>query len=101
MTLVGGNGTAKIGPISAREVWYPETVSVNVNQNPTNEATCQVFTGDANTRRLRDNTFTGSSGDSTSNVGGAIRCGEFVWAVWTGGDSGQVATVTVVGEKEV
>lgn len=105
VVLVAGGGTAKVGPKSAREIWHPDNVSVNVSFTgtaPVNEAVCVIQVGDANTRRLRDTTFTGSSGDSTDRVNAdVIRCGEFVWAVWTGGDTGQTAVVTVTGRKDV
>lgn len=103
VTLNGsGAGTAKVGPLSAREMWYPETVTVNANANPTNESQCSISVGDANTLRLRDITVNGSSGDSTGKISGdVIRCGEFVWATWTGGDAGQRAQMTVMGTKEV
>jgi hypothetical protein len=97
-----GDGTAKVGPLSAREVWHPATATVSANNNPTNEAQCQIFVGDANNRRLRDSTESGSTGDNTGKIGAdVVRCGEFVWAVWTGGDSGQYAKLTVTGTKEI
>jgi hypothetical protein len=99
-----GAGTVKIGPTGARERWRPSTVSVSANANPTNESTCNIYIGDANTfpTRLIDSTVNGSSGDSTGNIDGkSLKVGEFVWAVWTGGDAGQRATMVVLGEKDV
>jgi len=97
-----GNGTAKVGPISAREIWYPATATVSANNPPTNEAQCQIFVGDLNTRRLRDSTESGSTGDNTGKISAdVLKCGESVWAVWTGGDALQYAKLTVTGEKEV
>lgn len=102
VTLNGsGVGSAKIGPATAREVWYPDTVAVSVNQNPTNEATCIISTGDQNTKRFRDSTVNGSSGDSTGKATGKLVKGDYVWADWSGGDAGQRATLTVTGEKEI
>lgn len=103
ITLDGsGNGTAKVGPESAREHWIVENAAVAANSNPTNESTCQIFVGDVNTKKLRDNTFTGSSGDSTDRCqSDLIKCGAFVWASWTGGDPGVQATLTVTGKKRV
>lgn len=102
-TLDGsGNGTLKAGPLTAREMWHPDKAAVSANANPTNEAVCVVSVGDVNTRAFRDNTFTGSSGDSTDTIGSdTLRRGEFVWAQWTGGDAGQQMRLTVTGEKEI
>jgi hypothetical protein len=104
VTLDGtGKGTAKIGPLSAREIWHPARVHVSANSNPVNEATCTVYTGDTPTAsNFRDETFTGSSGDTTDAVSADIvKCGTFIFAVWAGGDAGVVATMNVTGSKEV
>lgn len=103
VTLNGsGNGTAKVGPLSAREVWHPANVHVSVATN-TNEAVCNVYAGvDATPPNFRDATFSGSSGDSTDKVSAdTIKCGQYVFAVWTGGDANQVATMTVTGTKTI
>lgn len=97
-----GAGTAKIGPLSQREILYPDTASVSANANATNEARCTISVGDVNTKRFVDGCTDGSAGDSTQNVSGKkIKCGEFVWADWTGGDVGVTATLTVSGTKDV
>lgn len=98
-----GAGTAKVGPLSAREVWSPENVSVNTVQTTiTNESQCVISVGDSNTKRQRDATQSGSTGDATDKCNAdKIKCGQFVWADWTGGDAGVTAVVTVTGTKEV
>lgn len=99
-----GNGTAKIGPISSRETWYPENASVKaVIGSPPAEATCKVYVGlDTSDSNFRDTSFFGSSGDSTAALAGdVLTCGLFVWAVWTGGNGNVQATLTVTGTKEV
>lgn len=98
-----GNGTAGLGPLSAREVWHPEMVHVSANQNPTNEAECRIFAGDdTSAPNYRDGTFSGSSGDSTDSLQAQqVHCGHKIWAVWTGGDPGVIATISVTGTKDV
>jgi len=103
-TLDGsGNGFAKVGPLSAREVWNPVTAAVSANANPTNEAQCAIYVGQDKTQSyFRDLTFTGSTGDSSGKVSGlSVRCGEYVWAVWSGGDAGATARLNVTGDKDV
>jgi hypothetical protein len=99
-----GNGTAKIGPISSRETWYPANahVSANIGQ-VTNEAQCIVYVGDGvGPNNFRDGTLSGSSGDTTDAIGNdVIKQGQYVFAVWSGGDAGALATLTVTGEREV
>lgn len=96
-----GDGTAKLGPTGHGTIWEPEVASVRVNGPVTNEATCQIFVGhDPTADNFVDATATGSTGDSTDNVGtrGAhMRTGNFIWAVWSHGDVGAIATLTVTG----
>jgi hypothetical protein len=103
ITLDGtGSGTARLGPLTARETWYPDGVSVKANSNPTNEAQCIIYIGEGATQdNFRGTTFTGSSGDSTDQVPGKMSKGWYVFAVWSGGDANVSATLTVTGEKEI
>jgi hypothetical protein len=102
-----GNGTAKVGPLSAREVWHPENVHVSTNQAPASivkEAECQIYVGDSASyqQNFRDATYSGSHGDSTSRVNAdEVKCSQFIWAVWTSGDANANAILTVTGTKEV
>jgi hypothetical protein len=101
-----GNGTAKIGPLSAREIWSPVNAHVSTSQVPTaivNEAECQVFVGsDTSQQNFRDVTYSGSHGDSTSRINAdTIKCGAYVFAVWTGGDPNVIAIITVTGNRDV
>jgi hypothetical protein len=99
-----GNGQAKLGPISAREIWSPASAHVQANAGSvTNEATCYVYMGDQPVKQnFRDATFSGSSGDSTDRISAdIIKCGWYVWAVWSGGDAGATAYLNVIGSKSV
>ena len=105
VTLDGsGNGTCKLGPLSAREVWWPDNAHVSTGQAVvTNEAVCKIYVGDAvSVQNFRDNTFTGSSGDSTDKIAAdRVSVGQWVWAVWSGGDAGAVGTLNVTGNRDV
>lgn len=98
----GGKGTASLGPLSAREIWHPASVHVQVSTD-NNEAVCNIYVGDSPIQRcFRDATATGSLGDSTDRVGNDIvRTPDRIWAVWTGGDNKASATLTVVGSKDI
>ena len=98
-----GNGTAKVGPLSAREIWHPDNVHVSANANPVNDALCKIYVGDLPIQQnFRDGTVSGSSGDSSDRVNADIVvCGKYVFAVWSGGDAGATAVMTVTGTKDV
>jgi hypothetical protein len=107
VTLNGaGNGTAQLGPVNGRETWQPQVVAVKTNQAPAsivNEAQCKIYCGaDASDPNFVDGTLSGSTGDSSSNVGGQeVDCGEYIFAVWTGGDAGAQGRLNVQGVKVI
>lgn len=101
VTLDGdGNGTAYVGPQSYQEQWTGVQAAVKVATNAA-EATCSVYAGAAATQGYFCGATTwGSTGDSTGNVP-VVKVGGNVFAVWTGGDPGAQATLTVTGTKTV
>lgn len=101
-----GNGTAQLGPLNQRESWQPAVVSVKTNQLAAaivDEAQCKIYAGpDTSDTNYVDGTLSGSTGDSTSNVAGqTVNCGEYVFAVWSGGDPGAQGRVNVSGTKQL
>jgi hypothetical protein len=99
----GGNGTAKLGPKTAREIWYPDNVHVSANQNAVNESQCRIYAGDSPIQsNYRDGTVSGSSGDASDRVSASIiKCGQYIFAVWSAGDANVIATLNVTGTKQV
>jgi hypothetical protein len=97
-----GAGTAKIGPAGAFETWQAEAAAVSVATN-TAEAQCRIYVGtDATAPNYVDGTLSGSTGDSTGRVSARpLKLGDYVWAVWSGGDAGAVATLNVTGTRTV
>jgi len=101
-----GNGTAQIGPAGMREHWILASLAVKTNQAPAaivKEAQCKIYCGaDASDPNFAGGTLSGSTGDTTSDVAGQVLdCGEYVWAVWTGGDAGAQGRVVVTGSRIV
>lgn len=95
-----GNGTANVGPESFLESWTGVTASVRCSTN-VNEAICLVYGGAAaSPGHFSDGTTFGSTGDSSQNVPD-IQQGGNVFAVWTNGDPGAQAYLTVTGTKQV
>jgi hypothetical protein len=97
-----GNGTAKLGPLSAREIWYPDNVHVSVSTT-TKEAHCNIYMGSDTTQsNFRDESTFASSGDSSGTCNAdTVRVGHSIWAVWTGGDANSQAVLTVTGLKDI
>jgi hypothetical protein len=102
VTLDGsGNGTTAIGPTGQGEIWnagYTAAVKCSTNVK---EATCIVYCGpDATDPNFNDGTTWGSTGDSTQNTA-ELRTGQQCFAVWTGGDAGARATLSISGTRQV
>lgn len=102
VTLDGaGNGTARIGPAAHGVLWRPTVASVKVS-TATRSPQCRIYVGDSATdANFVDGTYTGNQ-NSTSNLAGQeIRLGQYVIAVWAGGDAGAEATVSISGTKDI
>lgn len=99
-----GGGTAQAGPASPGETWLPQVVSVGAAESAVlAEAQCKIYAGEsASQPNFVDGTLSGSTGDSTSNVAGQVLYpGQYLWAVWTGGDAGVTAVMNVTGTRTV
>jgi hypothetical protein len=96
-----GNGTAQIGPKGTNEVWTVAVASVSASSNAS-EATCRIYAGNyLGQPTFVDGTTWGSTGDSTSNFSAQVYPGQYVYAQWTGGDSGATATLVCTGTRRV
>jgi hypothetical protein len=102
-----GNGQASVGPANLRERWRVANVAITTAQvvgTVVNDAQCQIFYGSTNNLGdLIDSTLTGSTGDSTDAAAsvGDIHNGQVITAVWTTGDAGAVAVISIFGTKTI
>lgn len=96
-----GNGTAQLGPKSPGETWNVTVVSVACATN-VKEAQCRIYAGSsAIQQNFVDGTLSGSTGDSTDRVSQPLYAGEYIFAVWSGGDASTTATMNVQGTRIV
>jgi hypothetical protein len=80
--------------------WQPSTIAVSVATNVA-EAQCNLYLGIGPfPGSLLGATSTGSTGDST-DCSATVWPGQELIAVWTGGDPGSIATMSVFGTKTV
>ncbi len=94
-----GKGTARLGP-QVGQRWRLRTASILV-VNAILIPQCKIYMGAAPLDPFFvDGTYTGALA-STSNVNGRpLTNGQQIFAVWTGGDAGAVATLTITGTVE-
>lgn len=99
-----GNGTVRVNPDEPHARWLPQLVSVRCTSN-VNEAQANIYAGPSTADQyFIDGTFSASSGDGSDRISGKIISRTqlpYVWAVFTGGDPGAQATLTVSGTKEL
>lgn len=96
VTLDGsGNGTAKVGPASG-QMWQLASVTVSTISQTAPLPQCKMYAGPQPQPSWQiDATFTGN-GDSTGRAA-TLYPGNYVWAVWTGGNPGDTATMRALG----
>jgi hypothetical protein len=99
-----GNGTVSLGPSVPGEVWLPDSCSISATGSIPVTGTPVLFL------YAGEGVSAGSFVDSTYNVTGAsssmisgktLYPGQQVFAVWSGGPPGQVATLVVKGTRKV
>jgi hypothetical protein len=93
-----GNGTVVLRPSNAHERWVITTTVVRVNSG-TNIPSCVTYAGSSGVTGGTpvDTTVTGNGDSSDTRV--EINPGSFFTVVWTGGDVGATASVTVTGKR--
>lgn len=104
VTLDGsGNGTLKMTPFGGGATWQPTLAAVKASSHVL-EAQCRIYVGPSPVDQyFVAGTLSGSTGDSTDQVGGysVDTHGSALWAVWTGGDAGAQATMSVNGTETI
>jgi hypothetical protein len=78
-------------------MWQLSLASVSI-PNPVNIPQALIYTGNANGPvQLIDSTYAGASASSGKVAGVPFYPGLYVWAVWSGGDAGAIATLQLFG----
>lgn len=102
-----GNGIVRIGPYGARNggySWQPEQAQVSVDTN-VNEAACTLYvTYGIQAFGKQDaigTTQSGSTGATCAMPNRVLRPGDWITAVWTGGDPGSIARLLVTGQVNI
>lgn len=93
-----GAGTVQIGPDSGPSTWNITGVIVQTNrpgQAPVPRV--QVFNSNATPGNSQGVSYDGSFAQGDCDI--TLTRGQYLIAEWTGGKSGDVATITVTGKK--
>jgi hypothetical protein len=97
-----GAGTVRLGPRAHGQTWHPRIASV-ATSTAIKSPTCKLYIGGRtlNSSILLDGTYTGEQNATDAITGSELRLGTYVWAVWSGGDAGAQATLTLTGTQEI
>lgn len=98
-----GSGTASVYiTIPPTENWLINAITVNAvipNVAIVLEAQCRIYRNQIGAQFLVDSTISGSTGDTSDTIHD-LKGGERLIAVWTGGDAGAIASITVRGTAD-
>lgn len=90
-----GGGTVALGPTNASQQWVPSNAACSVTSN-TSEPIFVLYNGSAGNANRIGGTYTGSN-DNTDVSGVTLYPGSVLTGVWTNGDPGATATLSIQG----
>lgn len=88
-----------IGPDRANVGWTVKRIVTTTNSTEQNSSLLRVYRNTETPSQLQDSTFLGDSDSSETDI--AIRSGERMVFVWTGGTPGSTATIILSGDIDV
>lgn len=91
-----GGGTVRLGPSNASQQWVPSNAACSVTSN-TSEPVFVLYNGSPSNANRIGGTYTGSN-DNTDVNGVTMYPGSVLTGVWSGGDAGATATLTIQGQ---
>jgi len=98
-----GNGQVSLGPILGQK-WTVTNAGVQTSTRTNPNAAvpeCSIYIGGAPIAQFFiDGTNTGSLDSTDRTASFPFSQGNKIWAVWTGGDPGSTATLSIVGTIE-
>lgn len=94
-----GNGSVQIGPTRAGQSWLVKVAALQVSTNVL-EPTAKLYLGTASPPNFLGGSYTGSN-DADTELNLPLRRGQRLTCVWSGGDAGARATLSITGEITV
>ena len=99
-TITGqSGGTVSVGPQGFGNLWNPASLTVQTTSGANDASTCNVYAGPAGVGVTLLGTFLpGTAGAGVASFAlPSLSPGQYLIAVWSGGNPGDVATMNVVG----
>lgn len=98
-----GAGTLRLGPRAHGVLWRPANAGVRMTgSTPSGLATCYIYVGTSATDpNFADATYDVNNDNTDRVAGNQLRIGQYVFAVWSGGNPGATVTLTLTGEADI
>lgn len=96
----GGAATITIGPAGLGTVWYPQSAAIATTTGAADTSTCALYVGPIGTQTLIGGQSYAGGGDSVGLAVPPLYPGYFITAIWSGGHSGDLATLTLYGQQD-
>lgn len=93
-----GTGTVKLGPTQYGQRWKVTNVAV-ATSTAVNVPECRIYLGPPAATSMLGGSFSGNQDTASTQV--ELLPGQYLTAVWTGGDSGAVATLSLYGTRVI
>ena len=94
-----GNGMVTLGPSSPGTVWMPTSCVISATSNNSGTTQFAMYQN-----YIADATFAGGSltgSNDTASLDMTLYPGQTILGVWSGGDAGATAVLTVYGQQQV
>lgn len=101
--VIDGTGSAsvRVGPQHWGQTWYPVSADIATTSGVADVSTCQFFLGVISAASQIGGQSYQGGGDTLSWSSRPLQFGEQVYAVWAGGNPGDIATLRVTGDEDV
>jgi hypothetical protein len=96
----GGTATASIGPAGLGTIWYPAQATISTTTGAADNATCSIYLGALGLNNLLVGQSYAAGGDTVALAVPAMAVGQLLIAVWSGGHSGDLATINILGTMD-
>lgn len=91
-----GSGVVRVGPSNSSQQWVPTNAACSTTTN-VSEPIFVLYNGTPSNANRIGGTYTGSN-DNTDVSGVTLYPGSVLTGVWTGGDPGATATLSIQGQ---
>jgi hypothetical protein len=96
-----GTATVRVGPQHWGETWYPASADIATTSGINDASSCQFYLGVISAATQIGGQSYAGGGDTMSWSARPVQFGEQVFAVWSGGNPGDIATMRVTGDADV